>query len=453
MLGFTCPWVSVPLRDITRARLRFLAAHPTHRFDPSSGFRNLSTASSALELAGLFHPAATSRVRRSFRGFSPVAATLPLRKELPPCRCCIAARTHAPTFIGSYAAHVRCLSTSRPRSAPGRVLRVRLFTSPKAAPLFEFHAPPGARSLDVGIRSHGCLPLYVTRSIFVARAHLSMDAFANHLRGITSPCSLEKARTRSSCRTPSDSVLFRSPRPLRETRASRALLLAKTAFAHTTRSVTAVAGLACFAGSSPFGCFELGGAFARSPCGDSSVRSRLLGVSSPSVAVSQLGALFRMRCLPSYEASRVSDHFALVEAAHDQISHLSMREIVLTAMHALLLMPAHVLTRLAAIEPARRHVRSRRRRQLSCASSSRDALFVFPRRGRRGVSCPRSLHDPSFDGHALEARGCASCFSLLGARDLRPPSFDGSKARVRSSVPAVVRSLSAAALILASRRS
>jgi hypothetical protein len=59
--------------------------------------------------------------------------------------------------------HVRCLSASRPSSAPGRVPRVRLFTSPKAAPLFEFHAPPGSRSLDAGLRSHGGRPLMMLR--------------------------------------------------------------------------------------------------------------------------------------------------------------------------------------------------------------------------------------------------------------------------------------------------
>jgi len=59
--------------------------------------------------------------------------------------------------------HVRCLSASRPLSAPGRVPQVRLFTSPEAAPLFEFHAPPGSRSLDAGHRSHGRRPLMMLR--------------------------------------------------------------------------------------------------------------------------------------------------------------------------------------------------------------------------------------------------------------------------------------------------
>jgi len=143
MLGFTCPWVSFPLRDITRAQLRFLAEPPTPHFVPSSGFHNLSTASSALELTGLFHPAATSRVLFRSGASLPTQPPFLFGRSLPPCRCCTAARPRAPTFIGSRSVHVRRLSASRLRSAPGRVLQVRLFTSPKPAPLFEFHAPPG----------------------------------------------------------------------------------------------------------------------------------------------------------------------------------------------------------------------------------------------------------------------------------------------------------------------
>jgi len=44
-------------------------AIPVSRYVPSSGFRNLSTACSTTGIAGLFHPAATSRVLRS--GVSP----------------------------------------------------------------------------------------------------------------------------------------------------------------------------------------------------------------------------------------------------------------------------------------------------------------------------------------------------------------------------------------------
>jgi hypothetical protein len=85
-----------------------------HRFVTSSGFRSLSTSCSALGLAGLFHPAATSRVL-PFKGFSPRAATLPLRKELPPCRCSAA---RSPTLVGC---RTRRTSASRSSSARGRV--------------------------------------------------------------------------------------------------------------------------------------------------------------------------------------------------------------------------------------------------------------------------------------------------------------------------------------------
>lgn len=101
MSSFTCPWVSFPLRDITRAQLRFFAEHPRLHFVPSSGFHNLSTVSSALELAGLFHPAATSRVLFRSGASLPPQPPFFIRRSLPPCRCCFAARTHGPTFVGS----------------------------------------------------------------------------------------------------------------------------------------------------------------------------------------------------------------------------------------------------------------------------------------------------------------------------------------------------------------
>lgn len=56
------------------------------RFVPSSGFRNLSTACSALDFAGLLHPATTSRVV-PFRGFSRSTAVPTRRRSVPPCRC------------------------------------------------------------------------------------------------------------------------------------------------------------------------------------------------------------------------------------------------------------------------------------------------------------------------------------------------------------------------------
>jgi hypothetical protein len=70
-------------------------------FVPSAGFLNLSTASSALELAGLFHPAATSRVIFRSRASLPPQPPFLIGRSFPPCRCCIAALTHGPTFAGS----------------------------------------------------------------------------------------------------------------------------------------------------------------------------------------------------------------------------------------------------------------------------------------------------------------------------------------------------------------
>jgi hypothetical protein len=60
-------WVLGPLRDITRAQPHPRDGSHRRRFVPSPGFLSLSTVFSALGLAGLFHPAATSRVL-PFRG-------------------------------------------------------------------------------------------------------------------------------------------------------------------------------------------------------------------------------------------------------------------------------------------------------------------------------------------------------------------------------------------------
>jgi hypothetical protein len=63
------------------------AGGPSSRYVPPSGFLSLSTVCSTFDFAGLFHPAATSRVMRPFRGFSRSAAVPTRRRALPPCRC------------------------------------------------------------------------------------------------------------------------------------------------------------------------------------------------------------------------------------------------------------------------------------------------------------------------------------------------------------------------------
>jgi hypothetical protein len=57
------------------------------RFVPPTGFLSLSTGYSATGFAGLFHPAATSRVSLPFRGFSRLTASLAHRQLVPPWCC------------------------------------------------------------------------------------------------------------------------------------------------------------------------------------------------------------------------------------------------------------------------------------------------------------------------------------------------------------------------------
>jgi len=354
----------------------------------------------------------------------------------------------------------------------------RFACRPRATPLgFEASICAGPRSLSPVIHlAQSRSPLRISRSSRILALSTSASALTVAFRSMLRVRSLSLARTFRWTRSPitfevsplhalsrkhgrdpraglqAITVLFRSPDHFAKL-VLRALHILRGSVADTTSSVTAVAGLACFAGSSPFGCFELGGAFARSPCGDSSVRSRLLGFSAPSVAVSQPGALFRMRCLPSHEGSRVSDHFALVEAAHDRISHLSIREIVqrpCTPCFSCLRTCSPALRRssphadmFARDEDANSRVHPHLATRSSCFHV--EVVAAFHVRARCTIRLSTVMH--------VEARGCASCFSLLGARDLQLPSFDGSEFRVRSSVPAVARSLLAAALMFASRRS
>jgi len=76
--------VPIPLRDINRRR-HIWSATPTSQTVPSSAFRTPSTVSSATGLAGLFHPAATFRVR-SPGVSSPDEAVPSRRRPVPSCR-------------------------------------------------------------------------------------------------------------------------------------------------------------------------------------------------------------------------------------------------------------------------------------------------------------------------------------------------------------------------------
>jgi hypothetical protein len=112
--------------------------------------------------------------------FSPCAATLPHREEPAPLpllrRSLTAVSQLAPLH---FRGHVRRLSTSRLRSAPGRVPRVRLFTSPDAAPLFEFLLLQVSSFLDVGSDLLGAFRSWCSRTRSLRsrpprRAHLAM---------------------------------------------------------------------------------------------------------------------------------------------------------------------------------------------------------------------------------------------------------------------------------------
>jgi hypothetical protein len=52
-------------------------------------------------LAGLFHPATTSRVVFRSGASLPPQPPFLIGRSFPPCRCCFAALTHGPTFVGS----------------------------------------------------------------------------------------------------------------------------------------------------------------------------------------------------------------------------------------------------------------------------------------------------------------------------------------------------------------
>lgn len=197
----------------------------------------------------------------------------------------------------------------------------------------------------------------VARSIFAGACIFRWSRSQSSAR-CRVPCSPGQSQMRSSCSSPSDPLLR-----VREQRfASRRMCFAycppcDVQLARTTSSVTAVAGLACFAELVTLRCFELRVASARSPFGDSSVRSRCSDLLFPSVAVSRVVASLQMlavpdpRCFafprPLCDGRRSRTTFCASFDAGDRSA----------SMYASSIMPAFVLARLSAIEPAHRHVR------------------------------------------------------------------------------------------------
>jgi hypothetical protein len=145
--SFTCLGLRPSSRHHPRAATLRVGSH-RRRFAPSSGFRSLSTAFSALGLAGLFHPAATSRTSRSgashpaqppflFGRSFPLAVAPPRAHRLSP-----AATRCGPRLRGLH-----------PRKAAFDV--ARLFTPQHAAPLLGFISsrPSRPRSIAAYPRS------------------------------------------------------------------------------------------------------------------------------------------------------------------------------------------------------------------------------------------------------------------------------------------------------------
>jgi len=205
MLGFTCQWVSFPLRDITRKQRRFFAEPPALHFAPSSGFHSLSTVCSALELAGLFHPAATSRVIFRSGASLPPQPPFLIGRSFPPCHCCIAAPTHGPTFAGSPVSP-RAMPLSfeasicaRPRSS-GPVIHLARSRSPlRISRSSRFSLSRRRQPLSRSPSAHD-----VTRSVLRKNSLPSFD-FYNSRSNCEEP-NLQarpgKTRRRSSCCTP-----------------------------------------------------------------------------------------------------------------------------------------------------------------------------------------------------------------------------------------------------------
>jgi len=109
---------------------------PRPRTVPSSTFLTSSTACSATGFAGLFRPAATSRVLL-FRGFAPDAAAPPRRRPVP-------------SWLASGALHSGCPAcATRLRSTPGLALRRDPLRRARGLAVRAARSPPELHLLQV----------------------------------------------------------------------------------------------------------------------------------------------------------------------------------------------------------------------------------------------------------------------------------------------------------------
>jgi hypothetical protein len=156
------PWGLLPLRDLNPASPRF-DGHPRPTCVPPSAFRTLSTACSSLDLAGLFHPAATSRLLASGASSPDLSgSTSSVARASSPL---------APSPAAGCPATPECVaSTSRPSPRPGSAvppegLAPSSPVSPRALLLLRarFGRLEGAMNA-LSARGLGCPVLAVPRS-------------------------------------------------------------------------------------------------------------------------------------------------------------------------------------------------------------------------------------------------------------------------------------------------
>lgn len=182
----------LPLRDFTGARPQFREGSQlpaTVRPQAFSASRRLSPLSGS---AGLFHPAATSRVH-------PVQGLLPALSHPSSSEGACPPAVGTSSLASRSQLHSRCPSTSRPYSARGCVRSTWLFTVPTAAPLFRFLSsrsslfPPS-------------VPIYSEPPLLV----FSVDAFACALTFDRSPPAYAPRETRLICLQIADLLEFSS---------------------------------------------------------------------------------------------------------------------------------------------------------------------------------------------------------------------------------------------------
>jgi len=142
------PWGLVLLRDVSTER-PLCSWHPSPAYVPSPAFLALSTVSSAHYLAGLFHPAATSKVCTprvspiiSGSGSSPSPALLSLARFAFDCRSNLPVPRAPPSGLCSNYRSVVARSVVTPGRALVPFLRFRSRRFPPSFTGTAFTVPP-----------------------------------------------------------------------------------------------------------------------------------------------------------------------------------------------------------------------------------------------------------------------------------------------------------------------